>query len=265
MLRVRPGVVVSRHGSGQQHVGRMSRTYSMEAGQATLFLELRDSSTGALLGRALDSARHATRARAGLEQRHQPGRLRAALQAVGRHQRQGIQGPALDVPVPTDLKPGQKLKIERISMNIRFDGDSGQLRRLVSRSQSSAAHAGQRRHGVASASPTVGPPTSRSMPRTERLDVDFERRRRQPGDGLPGTRGRQGERLGGFVDVVFVAVGTKSTFTRSDLNTDLDLTAMDLAFVWSPGAERHGLEALRRPALYRQRLSGSSSTRRPPA
>jgi len=48
----------------------------------------------------------------------------------------------------------------------------------------------------------------------------------------------QGDNFGGFVDVVFVGVGDNESRTNFDLNTDNDTTAMDLAFVWSPGAER---------------------------
>jgi hypothetical protein len=48
----------------------------------------------------------------------------------------------------------------------------------------------------------------------------------------------QGNAIGGFVDVVFVGVGENESRTNFDLNTDNDTTAMDLAVVWSPGAER---------------------------
>ena len=48
----------------------------------------------------------------------------------------------------------------------------------------------------------------------------------------------QGDVLGGFVDVVFVGVGKNESRTNADLNVDNDTTAMDLAAVWSPGAER---------------------------
>ncbi len=46
-------------GAGQRCRAGRSRTYTMESGEATLFLEVRDSTTGALLGRGLD--RRATR------------------------------------------------------------------------------------------------------------------------------------------------------------------------------------------------------------
>ncbi|HSC26352.1 MAG TPA: DUF3313 family protein, partial [Vicinamibacterales bacterium] len=54
VLRVRPGVIdLFIAAPDVQSAGR-SRTYTMEAGHATLFLEVRDSTTGTLLGRALD-------------------------------------------------------------------------------------------------------------------------------------------------------------------------------------------------------------------
>jgi hypothetical protein len=48
----------------------------------------------------------------------------------------------------------------------------------------------------------------------------------------------QGDTFGGFVDVVFVGVGSNESRTNFDLNVDNDTTSMDLALVWSPGPER---------------------------
>jgi hypothetical protein len=54
VMRVVTGVVnIDVDAPDKQSAGR-SRTYSAEAGQATLFVEVRDSTTGALLGRAVD-------------------------------------------------------------------------------------------------------------------------------------------------------------------------------------------------------------------
>lgn len=54
VLRVKTGVVnISVNAPDTRSAGR-SRTYADEAGEATLFVEVRDSSTGALLGRAVD-------------------------------------------------------------------------------------------------------------------------------------------------------------------------------------------------------------------
>jgi hypothetical protein len=56
--------------------------------------------------------------------------------------------------------------------------------------------------------------------------------------GFMGRVEAQGDNFGGFVDVLFVGVGGNESRTNFDLNTDNDTTAMDLAFVWSPGPER---------------------------
>ena len=54
----------------------------------------------------------------------------------------------------------------------------------------------------------------------------------------------QGDDFGGFVDVLYMAVGDNSSQPLVELNADLDMTAMDLAMVWSPAAEKFsGLEA----------------------
>jgi hypothetical protein len=54
VLRVRAGVVDLYIAAPDTQSSGRSRTYSMEAGEATLFLEVRDSSSGVLLGRVLD-------------------------------------------------------------------------------------------------------------------------------------------------------------------------------------------------------------------
>lgn len=54
VLRVKTGVVNIRVNAPEQMTAGRSYTFSEEAGQATLFIEARDSATGALLGRAVD-------------------------------------------------------------------------------------------------------------------------------------------------------------------------------------------------------------------
>lgn len=54
VLRVKTGVVNIRVNAPEQMTAGRSYTFSEEAGQATLFIEARDSLTGALLGRAVD-------------------------------------------------------------------------------------------------------------------------------------------------------------------------------------------------------------------
>ena len=85
VLRVRPGVVDLYIAAPDNMSAGRSRTYTMESGEATLFLEVRDSTTGALLGRGLD--RRATRStgmRADLEQRHEYVGFQARSSSSGR-------------------------------------------------------------------------------------------------------------------------------------------------------------------------------------
>ena len=87
-----------------------SRTYTMEAGEATLFLETRDSTTGVLLGRALDQ--RATRNTGRLTIANQvtnTSEFRALFQQWAEISVQGLDNLREISPVPTDLKPGQKL------------------------------------------------------------------------------------------------------------------------------------------------------------
>lgn len=110
VLRVRAGVIDLYIAAPDTQRSGRSRTYTMEAGEATLFLEVRDSSSGALLGRVLDQ--RATR---------NTGRLTVANQATNRadfrtlfRQWADISVKGLDnlrklSPVPENLKPGQKV------------------------------------------------------------------------------------------------------------------------------------------------------------
>ena len=87
------------------------RTYTAEAGEATLILEVRDSRTNALLGRVVD--RRETRSSVAVQQAN-----RVTNQADFRSlfsQWASIAGKGLEElksvsPVPEDLAPGQKLK-----------------------------------------------------------------------------------------------------------------------------------------------------------
>lgn len=110
VLKVRAGIVdLYLAAPDSRAVGR-SRTFTLEAGEATLFLEARDSVSCALLGRALDQ--RATR---------NTGRLMIANRATNRAEfRQlfqqwadivvsGLQNLREISPIPGDLKPGQKL------------------------------------------------------------------------------------------------------------------------------------------------------------
>jgi hypothetical protein len=110
VLRVRPGIIdLYLAAPDRQSAGR-SRTYTMEAGEATLFLEVRDSSSGALLGRVLDQ-----------RETRNTGRLTVANQATNLADFRALFRKWADIsvkgldnlrklsPVPENLKPGQKL------------------------------------------------------------------------------------------------------------------------------------------------------------
>jgi hypothetical protein len=62
--------------------------------------------------------------------------------------------------------------------------------------------------------------------------------------GFQGHVEAQGDDFGGFVDVSFMGVGNNEVRNGIRVNADVDMTAMDLALVWSPNPERfRGLEA----------------------
>jgi hypothetical protein len=111
VLRLRPGVVNLYVTAPDQMTSGRSRTYSMESGHATLFLEARDSTTGALLGRALD--KRATRNTGRVQISSSVTNL-ADFESLFR-QWAGISVKGFEElrersPVPQDLKPGQKLQ-----------------------------------------------------------------------------------------------------------------------------------------------------------
>ena len=88
-----------------------SRTYTMESGQAMLFVELRDSTTGTLLGRGLD--RRATRNTGSVQISNSVTNLsdfRVLFKQWADISVKGFNDLRAMSPVPTDLKPGQKLE-----------------------------------------------------------------------------------------------------------------------------------------------------------
>lgn len=111
VLRVRPGVVNLYITAPDTMTAGRSRTYTMESGEATLFLEVRDSTTGALLGRALD--RRNTRNSGSMQVSNSVTNLadfRALFKQWADISVKGFQELREMSPVPADLKPGQKLK-----------------------------------------------------------------------------------------------------------------------------------------------------------
>jgi hypothetical protein len=110
VLRVRPGVINLYIAAPDTMTSGRSRVYTMESGEATLFLEVRDSTTGALLGRALD--RRATRNTGRVQISNAVTNL-SDFEALFRQWAEisikGFQELRESSPVPVDLKPGQKL------------------------------------------------------------------------------------------------------------------------------------------------------------
>ena len=87
-----------------------TRTYTVEAGEASLLLEVRDSTTQALLGRVVD--RRATRSTSGVRVSNQATNVsdfRALFEQWVGICVQGFEELKSHSPVPTNLKPGQKL------------------------------------------------------------------------------------------------------------------------------------------------------------
>ena len=110
VLRLRPGVVDLYVTAPDNMTSGRSRTYTMESGHATLFLEARDSTTGALLGRALD--KRATRDTGRIQTSNRVTNLsdfKALFRQWAEISIKGFNELRELSPVPADLKPGQKL------------------------------------------------------------------------------------------------------------------------------------------------------------
>jgi hypothetical protein len=111
VLRVRPGVVDLYITAPDTMTSGRSRTYTRESGSATLFLEVRDSVNGTLLGRALDA--RATRDTGTIQMSNRVVNL-ADFKALFRRWAdtvvKGFQDLREMSPIPEELKPGQKLQ-----------------------------------------------------------------------------------------------------------------------------------------------------------
>jgi hypothetical protein len=111
VLRIRPGVINLYVTAPDTMSSGRSRTYTMESGEATLFLEVRDSTTGALLGRALD--RRSTRNTGRVQVSNSVTNLsdfRVLFKQWADISVKGFEELREVSPVPQDLKPGQKLQ-----------------------------------------------------------------------------------------------------------------------------------------------------------
>jgi len=88
----------------------MSKTFTTEAGEATLFVEVRDSQSGALMGRVID--RRETQGIAGRTQANRATNtteFRLLFQNWAGITIQGLGELKAHSPVPMDLKPKQKM------------------------------------------------------------------------------------------------------------------------------------------------------------
>lgn len=110
VLRVRTGVVNLYINAPDTMSPGRSTSYTANAGEATLVIEVRDSSTGALLGRVLD--RRETREPGGMQVANRvtnKADFRALFKQWAGITVKGLEDLKAHSPVPTDLKPGQKL------------------------------------------------------------------------------------------------------------------------------------------------------------
>ncbi len=111
VLRLRPGVVDLFIAAPDTMTAGRSRTYSVEAGRATLFLEARDSVSGALLGRALDKRETRNSGHVQVANRvTNTADFRALFRQWADISVKGFEELREHSPVPTDLQPGQKLQ-----------------------------------------------------------------------------------------------------------------------------------------------------------
>jgi hypothetical protein len=113
VLRVRTGVVDLFVNAPDVPTAGRSRTFTTNAGEATLVVEARDSMTNALLGRVID--RRETRGAGGMNNMQQTNRVTntSEFRALARRWAQISAGKLNDLkaasPVPDPLTPGQRI------------------------------------------------------------------------------------------------------------------------------------------------------------
>ena len=73
--------------------------------------------------------------------------------------------------------------------------------------------------------------------RDRTLDISFSDTIENLEMGFQGHVEAQADDFGGFVDINYMGVGANESRQGIRVNADVDLTAMDLAFVWSPAEE----------------------------
>lgn len=111
VLRLRPGIADLYVTAPDTMSAGRTRTYTVEAGEATLIIEVRDSTTGALMGRVLD--RRATRESPTLSYSNSVTNLADFRDLFRQWAKITVSG--LDhlkelSPVPAELEAGQKLQ-----------------------------------------------------------------------------------------------------------------------------------------------------------
>ena len=110
VLRISPGVANLYINAPDVMSAGRSQTYSANAGEATMILELRDSQTGALLGRVVD--RRETRDSIGMQPANRVTNttdFRALFKTWASTSVKGIEALKSVSPLPETLVPGQKL------------------------------------------------------------------------------------------------------------------------------------------------------------
>jgi hypothetical protein len=110
VLRISPGVANLYINAPDLMSAGRSQTYSANAGEATMILELRDSQTGALLGRVVD--RRETRESIGMQPANRVTNttdFRALFKTWASTSVKGIEALKSVSPLPETLVPGQKL------------------------------------------------------------------------------------------------------------------------------------------------------------
>lgn len=110
VMRVATGVMNLYLNAPDTMTPGRSRSYTANAGEATLVIEVRDSLTGALLGRVID--RRETRSSARLQMATSVSNtsdFRSLFRSWAGIATQGLEELKAHSPVPMDLKPKQKL------------------------------------------------------------------------------------------------------------------------------------------------------------
>jgi hypothetical protein len=111
VLRVSPGIANLYVNAPDVMTAGRSRSYTANAGEATMILELRDSTTNALLGRVLD--RRETRQAIGFEQANRvtnTADFRLLFKNWASICVKGLEALKAHSPIPENLTPGQKVE-----------------------------------------------------------------------------------------------------------------------------------------------------------